>query len=103
MRSEPVADTSTKAPPATTATTIAPTTTAPCNANYSKCLRGNGPFTCIGDTDDPDFKPAQPGATAVSGPFNVTGSDPFDLDVDGNGELSHLEFLRGIRCVYNII
>lgn len=70
-------------------TTAAPTTTVtsappPCNPNYSGCLNKPGDYDCIGQTGDPDWQPGD-GPNFVSGPVTVTGSDVFDLDLDGNG------------------
>ncbi|MDQ2650977.1 MAG: hypothetical protein M3Z03_15675, partial [Actinomycetota bacterium] len=77
--------TTTRAP----ATTAAPTTTVtsappPCNSNYSGCLNRTGDYDCIGKTGDPDWQPGD-GPNFASGPITVTGSDVFDLDLDGNG------------------
>ncbi len=77
--------TTTRAP----ATTVAPTTTVtsappPCNSNYSGCLNRTGDYDCIGKTGDPDWQPGD-GPNFASGPITVTGSDVFDLDLDGNG------------------
>lgn len=50
---------------------------ADCVPDYSKCLDpAASDYDCQGDGDGPNL---------VSGPFVVTGDDPFDLDPDDNG------------------
>jgi hypothetical protein len=66
--------------PATTVTSAPP----PCNPNYGGCLNRPGDYDCIGRAGDPDWQPGD-GPNFVSGPITVTGSDVYDLDVDGNG------------------
>jgi hypothetical protein len=50
---------------------------AECTRGYSPCLRPASDYDCEGgDGDGPEY---------VSGPVQVTGTDPYDLDRDGNG------------------
>ena len=54
------------------------TTGANCAEGYSKCLDADAAdYDCQGGSGD--------GPRYVSGPVEVTGSDPFDLDRDGDG------------------
>jgi hypothetical protein len=88
--------TTTTAPPTTTTTTTAPpppTTTAPppppttaapvapagggCTPGYDPCVPVASDVDCAGGSGD--------GPEYVDGPISVTGSDPYDLDRDGNG------------------
>jgi hypothetical protein len=49
-----------------------------CHPSYSKCLDSRATdYDCRGGTGN--------GPKFVSGPVQVSGSDPFDLDADGNG------------------
>lgn len=49
-----------------------------CAPGYSKCLDPELPdYDCVDGTGD--------GPGFVEGPVEVTGSDPYDLDRDGNG------------------
>jgi hypothetical protein len=51
---------------------------ARCAAGYSKCLDADAlDYDCAGGEGD--------GPKYVDGPIRVSGSDPFDLDRDGNG------------------
>jgi hypothetical protein len=68
-----------EAPPPTTTTT---TTTKPpkpvqsCTPGYSPCLAPASDYDCSGGTGDgPEY----------SGQVSVSGSDPYDLDADGDG------------------
>jgi hypothetical protein len=91
--------TTTTAPPTTAPPTTAPPTTAPpppppppttapppppppppasdCNPNYSGCVPNDSDVDCAGGSGN--------GPSYVSGPVNVIGSDPYDLDRDGDG------------------
>ena len=49
-----------------------------CAPGYSGCLDPSASdYDCAGGTGD--------GPKYVQGPVQVTGSDPYDLDADGNG------------------
>lgn len=53
-------------------------TSTNCADGYSKCLDADAPdYDCEGGSGD--------GPRYVSGPIEVTGSDPFGLDRDRNG------------------
>jgi hypothetical protein len=93
--------TTTTAPPTTAPPTTAPPTTAPpppppppttapppppppppppasdCNPNYSGCVPNDSDVDCAGGSGN--------GPSYVSGPVQVIGSDPYDLDRDGDG------------------
>jgi hypothetical protein len=83
---KPTTATTRKPPPPTTAapTTVTTSAAPTCNANYSACLSKSTDYDCIGKAGDPDWQRGD-GPNFVSGPITVTGSDVFDLDVDGNG------------------
>ncbi|HEY3530652.1 MAG TPA: PASTA domain-containing protein [Nocardioides sp.] len=57
--------------------TAAPTPTQNCTPGYSPCLPPAYDYDCAGGSGD--------GPKYVSGTVRVTGSDPYDLDADGDG------------------
>jgi hypothetical protein len=78
--------TTTAAPPPPPPPTVPPTTAAAptpqvapssCDPNYSGCVPVASDVDCAGGSGD--------GPEYVSGPITVTGSDPYDLDSDGDG------------------
>ncbi|MBM7519885.1 PASTA domain-containing protein [Nocardioides nitrophenolicus] len=56
---------------------IAPLAETNCTAGYSPCLAPASDYDCAGGSGD--------GPKYVYGTVKVTGSDPYDLDRDGNG------------------
>ena len=67
--------------PTLSASECAPTKPSPtpgenCTPGYSPCLVPASDYDCEGPGDGPEY---------VSGPVQVTGDDPFDLDRDANG------------------
>jgi hypothetical protein len=63
--------------PPTTSTTLATTTTqSSCHPSYNPCLPYTSDVDCSGGGGD---------GPVFTGPVQVTGSDPYGLDRDGNG------------------
>lgn len=55
----------------------APTKAPSCTSGYSPCLRPAPDYDCAGGSGD--------GPGYAYGPIRITGSDPYDLDRDGDG------------------
>ena len=88
LTSTPTPAPPTTAPPAPAQPTSAPpttnvhSTTSNCTSGYSPCLvyHGGADYDCAGGSGNGPYYTA-PGVL-----YNVTGSDPYDLDRDGDGQ-----------------
>lgn len=64
-------------PPPSTTAAPAPAPGGGCTPGYDPCIPPASDVDCAGGSGD--------GPAYVSGPVTVSGSDPYDLDRDGNG------------------
>jgi hypothetical protein len=74
---EPVTPTTPPDEPPTVSPVYPPSSGDECTPGYSPCLPPASDYDCAGGSGD--------GPEYVQGPVQVTGSDPYGLDADGNG------------------